>query len=232
MDPKEEFHLTLPIILIGVCAIGIFVFVVSLNGRFQPLETLSGDGEQTHTAVIDFNAIANHLTASVGTILFEAPNIVAQGATALFAWDANDPKLTGCSGMTEPPGSDGGWTGEKPLKGTQMVGPIVKNTAYFLDCMGMTDDDAERNIELVTVLPVIVTINAYPETVKSGGMSTIAWSSANSNKCHVKDDEGIVVGTDAAGSYVTSALEKETIYTISCKAPQTDVTTSVTVMVK
>lgn len=227
MGPKEEFNLTLPIILIGVLAVGVFVFFVSRNDGLRSL-TMTDDGV---TMAIDFNAIANHLTASVGTVLFEAPNVIVEGDTAVFAWDANNPKLTNCSGATEPPGSDGGWTGDKPLRGAQMVGPIVKNTAYFLDCMGTTEDDAERNIELVTVLPVVVTINAYPEKVKSGGISTIAWSSTNSDGCQVTNSDGGVVSTETTGSLVSSPLEKKTTYTILCKTPQSTVNASVVVSV-
>jgi|GEM_PF-6656570 len=136
MNEKEELNLTLPVILIGLIVIGLFAYITISNkdGGFL-------NNQQDEVVKGSVSAAAYHFTA---------PDRVREGESAMFSWKIDVEKDALCVGKTEPDGSPGGWVGSKDIQGKQEVGPIFKNTAYFLDC---TDGEKMvRDVELVTVL--------------------------------------------------------------------------------
>ena len=131
MSEKEDLNLTLPIILIGVLAIGLFLYFSS------------SDVEE----VIEETVVVQEQQAAA---YFVAPNVVKKGERAMFSWKADVSNEAVCVGKIDGGGSDGGWSGVKNLKGEQEVGPIEGSTAYFLDC---TDGEKMiRDVELIQVI--------------------------------------------------------------------------------
>lgn len=220
MEREKEFDFVLILILIGLLGIGIFIAYTQRAGLFATVSDINTAGHNT--------SIGEHATSIFG---FTAPDTITEGAVALFSWDATKAAgdFTDCTGSTEPPGSDGGWSGGKPLKGEQSVGPIIKNTIYFLDCENKNTDDMKRDVEIVSVLPAGVSIHAYPGDAHKGEKTGIVWDSAHTETCSVSDDTGSVIGTDTSGSVLIDPPERDTTYTIECTAADNTVSDSVTV---
>lgn len=219
MGQEEEFNLTLVLILIGLLGIGAFIAVLELqkDAKHVPLSAMQKTSMH-----------GSDLVAAAGAVLFDAPDKVIEGDTALFAWDADKNAYSECAGSTVPPGSDGGWTGAKPLNGTQSVGPILENTTYFLDCS--KGDTMGRDVELVSVLPSKLTIKAYPEHVASGGQVTIVWNASHVNACVLMNSAtGDVLSTELSGSASTGPVEQTTTFTLECETPLGSESESVTV---
>lgn len=99
-------------------------------------------------------------------------------------------------------------------------------TRMSYKCVGKnTDNIASWNVSSAdywtTVLSPKVVVVATPETIPDGGISTISWSSENTNEC---DTGGH--GTETSGSFKTPRLATDTSYTVTCTASRMNGTVS------
>ena len=204
MTPKDDFNITLPIILIGILAVcALLFFTLFDRGSIVPPE-----GEN------------NTPSSTVKRYHFTAPNQVAQGAMALFSWKANVSESAECEGNSVPEGSDGGWSGPKSVEGEQEVGPIDKNTTYFLDCF--EGEDASRDMELVTVLESRILLTHEEDT----DGSHITWSSLHVESCALTNQDEEILSTETNGILKATA---EATYTLTCKTSKGSLTESLSV---
>lgn len=220
MEKEEEFNMVLVLILVGLLGIGVFI---AYARGVHPLAYIHMQPKtaMTENENMQQSTPAGQAASAASIFAFTAPNTVTEGATVPFSWDATKTteQFTNCAGSTEPPGSDGGWSGDKPLKGSQSVGPILKNTVYFLDCSNSATEDTKRDVEIVSVFPVRVSIDAYPAKVSKGSSAMIEWNSTHADSCMITDDAGAVVGKSLHGSHTVKAVVANTTYTITCETP-------------
>ena len=82
--------------------------------------------------------------AAPDVTLSGAPQAVAAGGTATLSWSTT--AATTCRGS-------GGWTGPKPLSGSEQVGPIRSDTLFVLSCAG-AGGTRDSSVTLSVAAPV------------------------------------------------------------------------------
>ena len=78
------------------------------------------------------------------------PTQVSQGGTAMLSWSSAN--ATACS-------ASGGWSGSKPLSGSQVTAALSQTTTFVLSCTGAGGTASRSTTVTVTVPPAVV---AFP----------------------------------------------------------------------
>lgn len=117
-------------------------------------------------------------------------------------------------------------TGGAP-QGSTTVTPD-NDTTYTVVC----SNGGQKSVD-VDVLHPDMTISADPDRVRSGNTSEISWSATqvNAGTCSVSEDNPNIndAWTGDSGTETTSALEFETVYTLTCQTDAGPTSESVTV---
>ncbi len=215
MDEKEDFNLTLPIILLGLIAVGALLFFTLFDKN----------GPESLKNVLE-EAPGNQVTAAA--YHFTAPDRVSEGDTALFSWNVDASEQAVCEGSSVPEGgSDGGWTGVKDASGTQEVGPIDKNTTYFLDCLD--GEEVSRDMELVSVLEPQISLSANSEVVTSDGSVSVAWDAVYVVGCELTNGSGEVLSREINGVYNGMPMDESDTFTLTCETNTEPLVESITI---
>ncbi len=142
-----------------------------------------------------------------------SPASIYTGGSSTLSWTTtNSP--TSCV-------ASGDWTGAKSASGSQSTGTLttLKTYYYTLTCTNAGGTGFAKNIPVtVTNPPVpVVTLNANPTTISSGGSSTISWSATNSPTSCVASGDW-TGAKSASGSQSTGTLTTVRIYnyTLQC----------------
>jgi hypothetical protein len=137
-----------------------------------------------------------------------SPNITAGNSTTLN-WSSTS--ATSCT-------ASGGWSGQQPTAGIQVVSPTV-TTTYTLTCAG-TGGNSQPSSAVVTVAAKAVptaTLSASSTSITAGGSSTLTWSSTNSTACTAS---GGWTGTLATSGTKTVSPTSTTAYNLTCIGTQ------------
>jgi hypothetical protein len=149
------------------------------------------------------------------------PTSVNPGGTSTLKWSTRYANTCNASG---------GWTGTRPLSGTETTVPLTTTTTYALSCIGNGGTVTESVIVSVTAPPVpTLTLAADPLSIASGDSSTLTWSSTNATSCIARD--GWSGSKDTSGSQSTGALSGTTTFTLECSGAGGSVWETVTVTV-
>lgn len=154
--------------------------------------------------------------------LTAAPPTVASGSAATLTWSASDAEACTASG---------GWSGDKPLAGTQSTGALTASTTYTLACTGVGGSVNHSVTVTVNALPPApgLTLAIAPQSLGSGQAATLTWSSTGTTSCTAA---GAWSGSKAtSGSQSTGPLTSNATYTLTCSGAGGSVskTASVTV---
>jgi len=206
------------------------------SGAWNGLEPLSGSLttgalEENTSYTLSCTGVGGSATQSVlisvvpavPMVSFNAtPSTIVKGSSAVLSWTSTNTSSCVASGS---------WTGVKPLAGKQTTGSLQASGTYTLKCTG-TGGSATQSTT-VTVDPSsgapTVSLSVGPSAVKSGGKSTLTWSSTNATSCTASGDWS---GAKALkGSQSTGALTKSVTYTLTCKGPKGTAAQSATVSV-
>jgi YD repeat-containing protein len=145
--------------------------------------------------------------------LTAAPAYIQSGETATLTWTSSN--ATSCS-------IDQG-IGTVDLSGSTTVSP-AETTTYTITATG---EGGTATASATVAIPPTVTITAYPETIQTGGSSTLTWSSAYADTCAIDQGIGAV---NTSGSTTVSPAETTT-YTITATGLGGTATDSVTITV-
>jgi trimeric autotransporter adhesin len=155
------------------------------------------------------------------TVSFSAsPSTIASGRSATLNWSST--QATSCS-------AGGGWSGAKPLSGSQSTGVLTGNTTYTLTCTGAVGSATQFVTVSVTPPAPTISLSASPSTIASGASSTLNWSSTNATSCSAS---GAWSGAMAvSGTRSSGALKSDETYTLTCSGAGGSAVQSATVSV-
>ena len=150
--------------------------------------------------------------------LTATPSEVASGQPTNLVWSAAEASTCTASG---------GWTGNKPVSGSESSSALGAPTDFTLTCAG-TGGSVARTVSVKVSQPVAapkVTLSANPTSVGSGQASTLTWSSTDASSCVAS---GGWSGNQAlSASASTGPLVAASSFTLTCTG--TGGTTSQTV---
>lgn len=138
--------------------------------------------------------------------LIASPTSLLHGNSALLSWSSSN--ANHCIASR-------GWSGNKPLSGSQTVTPGV-TTSYTLTCFNSQGDEASDTETIIVnqvSSNVSVSITANPAIVVRGHTSTLHWSSSNAISCIASN--GWSGSKQLSGSQIV-APANTTTYTITC----------------
>jgi hypothetical protein len=149
------------------------------------------------------------------------PATVAAGSSATLTWTSTN--ATSCR-------ASGGWSGARPVAGTESTAAIPTTTSYTLTCTGMGGSaQAAVTVTIMSAPAPTVVLTANPATVVSGGSSTLVWSSTDANSCSASG--GWSGSQPSSGTRSTGGLATTTSYTLTCSGPGGTAPTTATVSV-
>ncbi|HVZ35731.1 MAG TPA: hypothetical protein VG963_25065, partial [Polyangiaceae bacterium] len=133
-----------------------------------------------------------------------------QGSTTL-QWTATH--ATSCT-------ASDGWSGSKPISGTETVGPLAATTTFTITCSG--DGGSVSKSTTVTIAAstpaTTVAISASPMSIKAGETALLSWSSTNASGCTASNGWS---GTKSpTGSETVGPLQNTTTFQLDCFGSQ------------
>jgi hypothetical protein len=167
---------------------------------------------------------ASQTYATVTTLVANPTNIPASGATVAFTATVTSP-----TSPTGGPSLDGTVTfsnqagatlcqsvllnlGSAPCSSTIASVPNTVTAAYT---PSTTNYSSSAGTTTVTAnAPATVNLSAYPESVVSGGTSTISWTSVGATTCAAVG--GWTASTATSGNVVTGPLTADTTFSMTC----------------
>lgn len=159
------------------------------------------------------------------TITFTASaQTIARGMNTTLRWSA--------SGGASSCNASGGWSGEQPLSGSQVVSP-PKTTTYVLTCAGPGGTGAKsvtvRVEDLSSHSGIRISLIASPATITVGQSTTIMWSASGGiSSCGAS---GGWSGEKPVSGSTTISPQQTTTYTLTCAGAGGTESKSVTVSV-
>ena len=138
--------------------------------------------------------------------LSSSPTSVASGAAATLTWTSAN--ATSCS-------ASGGWSGTKARSGSQSTGSLAASTSYTLVCSGTGGSRSAATTVTVNSAPIAsVALSASPQSVTSGGSTTLTWNSSNATSCLAAD--GWSGTRPTSGSEPIGPLTATTSFSLTC----------------
>lgn len=159
---------------------------------------------------------------SPASVSFSASStLIASGSSVTLSWSASN--ANNCT-------ASGGWSGSRPLSGSETVGPLTRETGFTLSCSG----DGGGSVRQVTVRidqgnGASVDLSADPEYVESGGSSTLSWDASDASSCTASG--GWSGDQPTSGSFTVGPISASTTYQLSCTGPSGTAMGMVTVQV-
>lgn len=143
------------------------------------------------------------------TLTADPLTVPLQGSSTL-TWDTSN--ADSCT-------ASGGWSGAKPLAGSEAAGPLAKSTSFALTCTGPAGSTTQSvTVATADSTPVAsVDLSASPSSVAAGESTVLAWQSTNSTSCIASGGWG---GARAAtGTETVGPIQAATTFTLTCTGP-------------
>jgi hypothetical protein len=157
--------------------------------------------------------------------LVAEPFEVASGDTSNLVWTSSG--VSSCA-------ASGGWSGAKPVNGSETVGPVSADVSYTLSCTGL-GGTVLKTVAVTVVTPpppsepVISSFSAEPARIQPGESSVLSWSTSGVTSCTAS---GGWTGTKAtSGSQSVGPLMQTTNFTLTCTGDGVSVNRTLTVNV-
>ncbi len=129
--------------------------------------------------------------------------------------------------------ASGGWSGNKPVSGSEQRGPLAQTTAFTLRCTNPQGASASRSVTVTvnsSTPPVpTLTFSASPTTLKWGTPTRLTWSAQNATGCVAS---GAWAGNKAvSGSQLSGNQYRDVTFTLECTGAGGSVSRSINVIV-
>lgn len=192
----------------------------SLNGdervafaQAEGLFTLSCDGPGGTTA--QSVTVARSLFCKIPVMAFDLePRRVAAGGTTNLSWYSTD--ADSCSASQ-------GWSGAKPLFGSETSPPINSDTQYSLSCVGLGGQTTYSRLAGLNgssaTLPYVYLQSKYRDIVPgaTGADLELAWTSSGVTSCTASG--GWSGSRSVSGGEFLRPVTQPTAFTLSCTGP-------------
>lgn len=153
------------------------------------------------------------------TMSADPTTVSLQGSTTL-QWAATD--ATSCT-------ASDGWTGARPVSGSETVGPLAKTTTFTMTCTGAGGSIAKSaTVTVAAANATTVTISASPMSINAGETALLSWTSTNAAGCSASN--GWTGSKAASGTQTVGPLQANTTFQLDCfGTDQASATVTVTV---
>ena len=160
-------------------------------------------------------------SAPLPGITFSAnPGAVSSGDSTTLNWSVSN--ATSCTAA-------GGWSGNRGVSGSEVVGPLSSDTSFTLLCTGAGGEATDTVLVTVDSDAPTLSIGVAPSNVAFGGSTTLTWESTDANSCQAF---GAWSGAQAtSGSRTFSNLQQDSEYVLVCTGAGGSTTQSATVTV-
>ena len=121
-----------------------------------------------------------------------------------------------------------GWSGQKPLNGTQIITP-TSNSNYVLICSGIGGYTTKSLTVNVKKLTPVFSFTARPNVINHGQSSNLSWDAPYANSCTASggwSDTRTIKGTETVSPSATRA------YILTCTGDNGPITKSLTIAVR
>lgn len=153
--------------------------------------------------------------------LSASPSAVSEGGFTKLSWKAR--KAQNCE-------ASGGWKGSKRTSGSQKVGPLKKDTVFYLSCSGSAGGVSRQvTVSIGNDDGPDVSLRAEAAQVSPNGTSTLSWSTQDVTSCTASG--GWAGSRGLTGSFSVGPLTETTSYTLSCSGDNGSALATVTVEV-
>lgn len=133
-----------------------------------------------------------------------SPATVVSGGISTLTWSSSNADTCTASGS---------WSGARNPSGMEVTAPINAGSTYTLTCTGTGGMGAATANVAVAPKPT-VTITATPTTVRSGGTTTLMWSTTDATSCTAS---GSWSGSrPTLGSETITGLTTASAFTLTC----------------
>ncbi len=111
--------------------------------------------------------------------------------------------------------ASGGWSGNKPLSGSEVVSNLILPTIFSITCNNTQGSAfASKTVSVANPIIPIITFNINPLGIDYGGSTTLTWSTKNAKECTASD--GWTGAKPLSGSEVISNITTPTKFTLTC----------------
>jgi hypothetical protein len=159
-------------------------------------------------------------TAPPTVTLTAVPSSIGIGGSTSLTWNSTNANF--CT-------AGGGWSGTLGTSGSQGTAALTVTTDFDLTCFGAGGSTTQTATVTVASLAPVISLNAQPATVPSGGVSTLSWTTGNATSC--SGSGGWAGPMATSGSQSTGALTATQTYVLTCSGLGGSATQSVTVSV-
>ena len=151
----------------------------------------------------------------------------AYGSSALLTWSASG--ATSCT-------ASGGWTGERPVSGTETIAPLTATAAFTLTCTGPAGTGAATLTREVAAPPGIpgISLAPTPSIILTGTSATLSWVTFYALSCEASGGWSGSRPTANGGPAryeEVGPLVADTSFTLTCSNPLGNSQTTATVHV-
>jgi hypothetical protein len=158
------------------------------------------------------------------TLTFSAsPTSISSGSSSTLTWSSGN--ASSCT-------ASGAWSGTKATSGSQSTGAISSTRTYSLSCSGPGGSvSRSATVTVSTTSPApSITLTASPNSVPSGGTSTLTWTSSEATSCTASGAWSGSRPTSGSASTATLTAPDNT-FTLTCTGAGGSASKSATVTV-
>jgi hypothetical protein len=157
------------------------------------------------------------------TLTASPNNLPGPGSSTTLTWTATN--ATACT-------ASGGWTGNRPLSGSEVTAPLTATTTFTLQCTNGGGPPGGTASVTVTVLPVprpTILLSPLRSNVPVGGSTSINWTTSSADSCTASG--GWSGARPTNGNENVGPLNVATTFTLTCTGLGGSATASTTITV-
>ena len=144
----------------------------------------------------------------------KGPNVVLSSNLTTVSYNGSITLDWSTSNLTSCIAS-GDWSGSRSTAGSEIIGSLVSDSTFTLNCTGANGDASDTvDISVGSISSPTVSLSANPTNVVINGSTTLNWSSTNATDCTASGDWSGSKGV--SGSQTTNALTVSSTFNLSC----------------
>ncbi len=137
-----------------------------------------------------------------------SPTSVSEGESTTLSWDSEN--ADSCL-------ASGGWSGDRPVSGSETITNLQTTQTFSLSCSGDGGGALrEVTVQVSAAGEVSVDLSADSNRIRTGEQVTLSWSSSNATSCEASGDWS--GDQPLSGTFTTPALSDDANFRLTCFA--------------